>query len=64
MSTPQADTGLPAEAARLLRHPTAALWTPETNSALREIAAGKWPIPPLLARRLMVRAARSLERQP
>jgi hypothetical protein len=58
------DAGLPAEAARILLHPGTALWTAETNSVLREIAAGKRPLPALMCRNLVVRAARSLERRP
>jgi hypothetical protein len=62
IATPQhGDTGLSADAARVLDHPTASLWTQQTRAALSEVAAGRWPIPPLLARRLVVRAARTLE---
>jgi hypothetical protein len=58
------DTGLSAEAARILQHPTVMSWAPVTRTVMAEVAAGHWPIPPLLTRRLVVRAARSLERRP
>ena len=58
---PSTDIGLPAEAALLLRHPVARSWTPTTRAALFEVAAGRWPFPPLLTRRFVIRAARSLE---
>jgi hypothetical protein len=60
-ATQVTDTGTAAEAGRVLQHPAARAWAPITGEILAEIAAGRWPLPPLMARRLVVRARRSLE---
>jgi hypothetical protein len=61
MTAIHSDTGLAAEANSVVRHPVSATWAPITRAVLREIAAGRWPMPPLMARRLVVRAIRIVE---